>query len=291
MPELPEVEVVRLGIRDHVVGRTISKVAILDARSLRRHLAGPADFISRLEGRTVVGVARRGKYLWMQLDHGDAVLCHLGMSGQFLIADAGDPPPRHLRVSLSLDDRPPQAGGAPRELRFADQRIFGGMSFSEDGAKLPDEIAHIARDPLDPLFDPAAFTARLRKRETGVKRAILDQTLISGVGNIYADEALWRTPLHYARNTRHLRAREVEALLGHITEVMHEALAQGGTSFDALYVNVNGTSGYFDRSLQAYGQEGKPCQRCGTPLRRDAFMSRSSYWCPSCQPRPRNGKF
>ena len=241
MPELPEVEVVRLGIQDHVVGRTITGVTVFDMRSVRRHLAGPADFISRVEGRSVGGVARRGKYLWMKLDHDDAVLCHLGMSGQFLIANA--------------------------------------------------EIAHIARDPLDPLFDPLEFAKRLRKRETGVKRAILDQTLISGVGNIYADEALWRTPLHYARNTKHLKTREVEALLSNITQVMHEALKQGGTSFDALYVNVNGTSGYFDRSLQAYAQEGKPCQRCGTPMRRDAFMNRSSYWCPTCQARPRNGKF
>lgn len=283
MPELPEVEVVRLGIQDHVVGRTIKRAVVHDARSVRRHLPGAVDFTHRLEGRTVVGAARRGKYLWMQLDHGDAVLCHLGMSGQFLISEADAAAPRHLRIALTLDDG--------RELRFADQRIFGGMSFSEDGADLPPEISHIARDPLDPLFDPAEFAARLRKRETGVKRAILDQTLISGVGNIYADEALWRTPLHYARNTRHLRSREVEGLLAHIGEVMLEALAQGGTSFDALYVNVNGNSGYFERSLQAYGQEGKPCQRCGTPIRRDAFMNRSSYWCPKCQPRPRNGKF
>jgi formamidopyrimidine-DNA glycosylase len=283
VPELPEVEVVRLGIQDHVVGRTIKRAVVHDVRSVRRHLPGAADFVHRLEGRTVVGAARRGKYLWMQLDHGDAVLCHLGMSGQFLISEADAPAPRHLRIALTLDDG--------RELRFADQRIFGGMSFSEDGADLPPEIAHIARDPLDPLFDAAEFAARLRKRETGVKRAILDQTLISGVGNIYADESLWRTPLHYARNTRHLRSREVEGLLVHIGEVMLEALAQGGTSFDALYVNVNGNSGYFERSLQAYGQEGGPCQRCGTPIRRDAFMNRSSYWCPKCQPRPRNGKF
>jgi formamidopyrimidine-DNA glycosylase len=283
VPELPEVEVVRLGIQEHVVGRTITHAEVHDGRSVRRHLPGPADFTHRLEGRTVVGAVRRGKYLWMQLDHGDAVLCHLGMSGQFLISEADAPAPRHLRIALTLDDG--------RELRFADQRIFGGMSFSEDGAELPPQIAHIARDPLDPLFDAAEFAARLRKRETGVKRAILDQTLISGVGNIYADEALWRTPLHYARNTRHLRSREVEGLLVHIGEVMLEALAQGGTSFDTLYVNVNGTSGYFERSLQAYGQEGKPCQRCGTPIRRDAFMNRSSYWCPKCQPRPRHGKF
>lgn len=288
MPELPEVEVVRLGIADHAVGRTIVRVDVHDVRSLRRHLPGPADFAHRLQGRTVVGAARRGKYLWMQLgdpDGGasDAVLCHLGMSGQFLVSDAGAEAPRHLRITLALDDG--------RELRFADQRIFGGMVFSEDGAELPPEIAHIARDPLDPLFDPAEFASRLCRRQTGVKRAILDQTLISGVGNIYADESLWRTPLHYARNTRHLRTREIEGLLGHVGEVMREALAQGGTSFDALYVNVNGNSGYFDRSLQAYGQEGRPCARCGTPIRRDAFMNRSSFWCPSCQPRPRAGRF
>jgi formamidopyrimidine-DNA glycosylase len=288
VPELPEVEVVRLGLVDHVVGRTVVGVTVHDVRSLRRHLAGPADFVHRLEGRTVVGAARRGKYLWMQLasDHvgeGDAVLCHLGMSGQFLVSAPDAPAPRHLRIVLSLDDG--------NELRFVDQRIFGGMSFSEDGAELPPEIAHIARDPLDPMFDSAEFTSRIRRRQTGVKRAILDQTLISGVGNIYADESLWRTPLHYARNTRHLRSREIEGLLGHVRDVMVEALAQGGTSFDALYVNVNGNSGYFDRSLKAYGQEGEPCERCGTPIRRDAFMNRSSFWCPVCQPRPRNGRF
>jgi formamidopyrimidine-DNA glycosylase len=288
VPELPEVEVVRLGIVDHVVGRTITGVTVHDVRSLRRHLPGPADFVHRLEGRTVAGARRRGKYLWMQLadpDGGadDAVLCHLGMSGQFLVSEAEAAPPRHLRISLALDDG--------RELRFADQRIFGGMSFSEDGAELPAEIAHIARDPLDPEFDASELIARIRRRQTGVKRAILDQTLISGVGNIYADECLWRTPLHYARNTRHLRTREIQSLLGHVEDVMREALAQGGTSFDALYVNVNGNSGYFDRSLQAYGQEGKPCERCGTPIRRDPFMNRSSFWCPTCQPRPRNGKF
>ena len=288
MPELPEVEVVRLGLVDHVVGRTISSVAVQDVRSVRRHLPGPADFAAQLTGREVVGAARRGKYLWLQLaahpgEPGDAVLCHLGMSGQFLISAPDAPPTRHQRVTLDLSDG--------TQLRFADQRIFGGMSFSESGAELPAEIAHIARDPLDPRFDAAEFDRRIRQRQTGVKRALLDQTLISGVGNIYADESLWRSKLHYARNTRHLTRREVSMLLGHVVDVMGEALAQGGTSFDALYVNVNGNSGYFDRSLQAYGQEGEPCKRCGTPIRRDAFMNRSSYWCPTCQRRPRQGKF
>jgi formamidopyrimidine-DNA glycosylase len=290
VPELPEVEVVRRGLLDHLVGRTITGVTVHDARSLRRHLPGPADFVDRLTGRTVAGVARRGKYLWLQLapSGSESVLTHLGMSGQFRVSAPGDEPTRHQRVVLDLDDG--------QQVRFADQRIFGGMAFStgtvvQDGDPVPVEVAHIARDPLDPLFDAEEFAARLRRRQTGIKRALLDQTLISGIGNIYADEALWRTPLHYARNTRHLRRREIDALLGHVVEVMTEALAQGGTSFDALYVNVNGASGYFERSLDAYGQEGEPCARCGTPIRRDAFMNRSSFWCPTCQPKPRNGRF
>jgi formamidopyrimidine-DNA glycosylase len=277
-----------MGLAEHVVGRRIERVTVHHPRPVRRHEAGPDDFADRLTGVTIAGAERRGKYLWLPLDgaggtRGDAVLAHLGMSGQFLILDAGAEDPRHLRIAFDLDDG--------RRLLFADQRMFGGMSYSEGGAELPPEIAHIARDPLDALFDPSEFRDRLRRRETGVKRALLDQTLISGVGNIYADEALWRTPLHYARNTRHLRAREVDDLLHHVNAVMLEALGQGGTSFDTLYVDVNGQSGYFDRSLAAYGQEGEPCPRCGTPIRRDAFMNRSSFTCPRCQPRPRNGRW
>jgi formamidopyrimidine-DNA glycosylase len=176
---------------------------------------------------------------------------------------------------------------APRELRFVDQRMFGGLSIAVGGAELPHEIAHIARDPLDPEFDDAAFVARLRKRTSAVKRLLLDQTLISGVGNIYADEALWRSRLHGERPGDRLTRAQATELLGHVREVMTEALAQGGTSFDALYVNVNGQSGYFERSLNAYGRDEQPCRRCGTPMRRIAFMNRSSYFCPRCQPAPR----
>nr|WP_255668829.1 bifunctional DNA-formamidopyrimidine glycosylase/DNA-(apurinic or apyrimidinic site) lyase [Aeromicrobium duanguangcaii] len=266
---------------DHVVGRTITSVEVLDSRSVRRHGAGPTDFVARLVSRRVDAAHRRGKYLWLSLDDGSSVLMHLGMSGQALISDADAPATRHLRIVLDLDDG--------RQLRFADQRIFGGMSISETDP--PTEIAHIALDPLDPAFDDADFVARLRRRQTGVKRALLDQGLVSGVGNIYADEALWRTPLHYARNTKGLRIAEATALIGHVRDVMTEALAQGGTSFDALYVNVNGQSGYFDRSLHAYGQEGRPCERCGAMIVREPFMNRSSYRCPTCQPRPRNGRW
>jgi formamidopyrimidine-DNA glycosylase len=279
VPELPEVEVVRRGLEAHVVGRRIDRVDVLHPRPVRRHLAGALDFAALTTGRTVLGARRRGKYLWLPLDSGDAVLGHLGMSGQMLVQPAGAPDERHLRVRFTLHG----AG----ELRFVDQRMFGGLSVSPGGAELPAEIAHIARDPVDPLFDDDAFVAAVRRRASGVKRILLDQTVVSGVGNIYADEALWRARLHGERPGTRLRRTDVQRLLADVRGVMAAALDQGGTSFDALYVNVNGESGYFDRSLHAYGQEGRPCERCGTPIVRVAFMNRSSYFCPVCQPRPR----
>jgi formamidopyrimidine-DNA glycosylase len=280
MPELPEVETVRQGLARWAAGRKISVVEVRHPRAIRRHLPGSEHFAAVLAGRTIVDVRRRGKYLWIPLDSGDAILAHLGMSGQLLFQPAATPDETHLRVRLSFSDGDP-------ELRFVDQRTFGGLAVSEGGAELPDEIAHIARDPLDPRFDDAGFARALRRRHTEIKRALLDQTLISGVGNIYADEALWRAKLHGARPTDALTGPAVARLLGHVRDVLTESLTDGGTSFDALYVNVNGESGYFDRSLNAYGREGEPCFRCGTPIRREPFMNRSSYSCPHCQPRPR----
>lgn len=280
MPELPEVETVRQGLATWVAGRTIQTVEVRHPRAIRRHLPGDAHFIAMLRGRTILDVSRRGKYLWFPLDSGDAIIGHLGMSGQLLMQPADAEDEKHLRIRFTFTDLGPQ-------LRFVDQRTFGGLSVSESGAELPGEIAHIARDPIDPLFDDEAFVARLRGRHTEVKRAILDQTLISGVGNIYADEALWRAQLHGARPTDQLTKPAVRRLLGHVRDVLGEAIVAGGTSFDELYVNVNGESGYFDRSLNAYGREGLPCRRCGTPMRREQFMNRSSFSCPRCQPRPR----
>ncbi|GIG27596.1 bifunctional DNA-formamidopyrimidine glycosylase/DNA-(apurinic or apyrimidinic site) lyase [Cellulomonas marina] len=319
MPELPEVETVRAGLAEHVLGRTVTRVEVRREYSVRRHLAGPADLAGRLTGRRLTAAVRRGKFCWLLLDFGDgtggrmgdgaagdppdeALLAHLGMSGQLLVrtgadeAAAGAEHP-HLRVRLHLDDE-----GA---LDFVDQRTFGHLGVPDlvptpDGGPgglgapdplLPEPVAHIARDVLDPALDRDAFVARLRARRTGLKRALLDQTLVSGIGNIYADEALWRARLHYARATDTLRRADVLHALDAAHEVMGEALAQGGTSFDALYVNVNGRSGYFDRSLAVYGQEGRPCPRCGTPVRRDEFMNRSSFTCPRCQPRPRSGRW
>jgi formamidopyrimidine-DNA glycosylase len=292
VPELPEVETVRAGLARWVAGRTIAKAQVHHPRAVRRHVAGAADLETRLVDRTVLEVCRRGKYLWLPLSEpgrpaepsGEALLGHLGMSGQLLVLPPEEADGPHLRARLTFAD-----GG--RELRYVDQRTFGGLSLEPLVDGVPAVIAHIARDPVDPLFDDAQFAARLRRRRTGVKRALLDQGLISGVGNIYADEALWRARLHWARPTETLTRPAVTTLLAGVREVMGAALAAGGTSFDALYVNVNGESGYFDRSLAVYGREHEPCPRCGTPIRRDPFMNRSSFSCPRCQPRPRRARY
>lgn len=265
-----------------MLNRSISSVEVLHPRPVRRHLAGPDDFAQVLLDRRFVAARRRGKYLWLALDDpdsGDAMLVHLGMSGQMLVQSPQASGERHLRVRFGLEDG--------TELRFVDQRMFGGLALSLGGAVVPPEIAHIALDPLDPAFDDEAFVAKVRRSSSGIKRILLNQTVISGVGNIYADEGLWRARIHGERPGSGLMKPQVRTLLAEVRAVMTSALAQGGTSFDALYVNVNGESGYFDRSLDAYGQEGEPCGRCGTPIRRVAFMNRSSYFCPKCQRAPR----
>jgi formamidopyrimidine-DNA glycosylase len=279
VPELPEVETVRRGLEAHVVGRTIDQAEVRHPRAVRRHLAGPDDFAAVLRGRTVTGARRRGKYLWLPLGD-DALLAHLGMSGQLLVGDPERPVSSHVRARFTFTD------GGP-DLRFSDQRTFGHLVWSAGGAVLPGLIAHIAPDPLEAAFDPEVFLARLRRRRTGLKRALLDQSLVSGIGNIYADEALWRARLHWARATDTLSRPAALRTLDEVRGVLADALESGGTSFDSLYVNVNGESGYFGRSLSVYGRAGLPCPRCGTPIRRDPFMNRSAYSCPRCQPRPR----
>ena len=287
MPELPEVEVVRRGLERWVAGRTVAAVEVQHPRAVRRHLEGTEHFVAALTGRSLAAARRRGKYLWLPLTEADgaptgqALVAHLGMSGQLLVEKPSQPDETHLRARIRFTD-----GG--RELRFVDQRTFGGLAVEQaDGDGLPARLAHIAIDPLDETFDEAGFTAALRRRHTEVKRALLDQTLIGGVGNIYADEALWRAKLHGNRPTDKLTRAQVHDVLEGVRDVLGEALAQGGTSFDSLYVDVNGQSGYFSRFLAVYGQGDRPCPRCGTPIRREAFMNRSSYSCPSCQPRPR----
>ncbi|MCL2782003.1 MAG: bifunctional DNA-formamidopyrimidine glycosylase/DNA-(apurinic or apyrimidinic site) lyase [Actinomycetia bacterium] len=312
-------ETIRAGLARHVVGRTIAEVSVRHPRAVRRHLAGPEDLIGRLTGQRITGACRRGKYLWLPLADpgrsagpgrtddpnptddahpaddphraakadgvpgGEALLAHLGMSGQLRVAPDGAAEPAHLHVRVRFADGGPQ-------LRFVDPRTFGGLVVDElvPTADAPDElapalVAHIARDPFDPRFDAAAFSARLRRRRTALKRALLDQTLISGVGNIYADESLWRARLRGDRPADTLTAAAVGRLVAHIRAVLSEAIAAGGTSFDAAYVDVDGAAGYFERALAVYGRAGEPCPRCGAAVRREAFMNRSSYFCPRCQ--------
>jgi formamidopyrimidine-DNA glycosylase len=282
MPELPEVEVVRRGLQEHVAGRVITEVAVLHPRAARRHEAGSADLESRLRGVRVTGTGRRGKYLWLNLVDGEvALVVHLGMSGQMLLGPITNT--GHLRIAAVLDD-----GTA---LSFVDQRTFGGWQLADlvtvDGSPLPAPVAHIARDPLDPRFDRDAVISVLRRKHSEIKRQLLDQAVVSGIGNIYADEALWRAGVNGARIAGRLTRRQLGEVLDCAAEVMREALRQGGTSFDSLYVNVNGQSGYFDRSLNVYGRADRNCRRCGAVIRREKFMNRSSFYCPVCQPRPR----
>jgi formamidopyrimidine-DNA glycosylase len=314
VPELPEVEVVRRGLAAHVTGRTISAVRVHHPRAVRRHEAGPADLTARLLDARITGTGRRGKYLWLTLDDGDeplgrraeggdeplgrraeggdeplgrraegsvALVVHLGMSGQMLLGEV--PNTNHLRIATLLDD-----GTA---LSFVDQRTFGGWMLADlvtvDGTDVPMPVAHLARDPLDPKFNRDGVVTVLRRKHSEIKRQLLDQTVVSGIGNIYADEALWRAKVNGSRLASSVTRAKLGELLDAAADVMSDALGQGGTSFDSLYVNVNGQSGYFDRSLDAYGREGEPCPRCGAVMRREKFMNRSSFYCPKCQPRPR----
>lgn len=297
MPELPEVEVVRAGLEPAVSGALITGVEVLDPRSLKRHDVASGPFLAALENRTIRAAARRGKFLWFPLDNGTALVTHLGMSGQMLLRSPGTIDPL-TRIRLGIES--PDHGELL--INFVDQRIFGGMAVDTlvptpdefpggfTGAVagdplVPSQVAHIARDPLDPAFDDARFLTLLGRKATGTKRALLDQTLISGIGNIYADEALWAAKIHYEQSAASLSTRRAALLLAEVRAVLAKALAEGGTSFDAQYVNVNGASGYFAHSLNAYGRQGKPCPRCGTAIRREKFMNRSSHFCPKCQRR------
>lgn len=277
MPELPEVEVVRRGLEPLISARTITRVRVIDPRSVKRHLAGASDFEHQLVGRRFAEPRRRGKYLWFPFSDGDAVLAHLGMSGQFRVDHLDAGLVANTRILIDMDDG--------NQLRFIDQRLFGGLSLSAGGALLPPQIAHIAPDPFDPDFDLVATATTMQHRRSTVKRALLDQSLVSGIGNIYADEALWLSHTWFDQPTETLSTRRARSVLRASRQVMEAALAEGGTSFDALYVHVNGESGYFGRALNVYGRSGLPCPRCGTTIVREHFMNRSSYRCPRCQRR------
>lgn len=305
MPELPEVEVVRSGLAPAVTGATVLGVTVFDDRALTRHTGGGAQFEMALTGRVIRSAARRGKFLWLPLEGSagaepaEAVVGHLGMSGQLLLRPPGAPAERHERIRIDLSH--PHHGEVA--VVFADQRTFGSLAIDElvttpDGApggfgsgeaSVPRQVAHIARDPLDPAFSDAAFRRTLAGKASAIKRVLLDQTVVSGVGNIYADESLWAARIHPETPARDLSTRAANRLLSEVRHVLEKALAEGGTSFDAQYVNVNGQAGYFAHSLNAYGRTGEPCPRCGRPIVRVSFTNRSSHFCPHCQrmPRPR----
>jgi formamidopyrimidine-DNA glycosylase len=288
MPELPEVETVRAGLADYLTGAKVTSVEVLDVRSLKRHQPGVQDFVNVMTGATLKHFSRRGKFLWIPLDReGLAMVGHLGMSGQMLVRDAGSEPDKLTRVILHVVT--PE--GKKLELRFVDQRIFGSLAIDEleeveHGEHIPKTVTHIARDPLDPNFDDFAVIKKLRTRKAGIKKVLLDQGVLSGVGNIYADEALWRAKLHYDQPANTLTLPKTKELMAHVREILAAAVLVGGTSFDEQYKNVNGQSGYFEVSLNAYGMTGRPCPRCGSAIIRENWMNRGSHFCPKCQKRP-----
>lgn len=275
MPELPEVETVRRGLAEHIIGIKLKDIQVLHERAT---YVKSITALTSLKGARIKNVARRGKFLWLELDRPEVLVGHLGMSGQFLIQPKSAPDERHLRVRFNL---------GKHELRFIDQRTFGWLGVEETLNGLPTCVQHIAPDPFDPLFNIEETILRFNRKKTEIKRALLDQSVMSGVGNIYADEALWRSKIHPESRTESMKVSRIRELIESAKEVMQEALKVGGTSFDDLYINVNGESGYFERSLAVYGQEGEGCPRCGREIRRIKFANRSSHFCPKCQPAPR----
>ena len=277
MPELPEVETVRRGLAHFAQGFTITSAQDLHPRLLKAASVAPLDAVV---GGKIKEINRRGKFLWFTLDRDVALVAHLGMSGQFLFPRNDRPEPGHVRARFAL-----KRGLKKQELVFSDQRTFGWLSVEELVDGVPTSALHIAVDPFDEAFDRGAVIAKMRSRKAAIKSVILNQEIMSGVGNIYADESLWRAKVHPEIPANELSVRKIGALVDVATEVMAEAVAVGGTSFDAMYINVNGESGFFETSLAAYGQEGEPCPRCGRLIRRIAFGNRSSHFCPKCQVR------
>ena len=281
MPELPEVEVVRRGVAQWVVGRTIQHVEVKHPRAVRRQHGDAKEFIARLVGRRIVDSDRRGKFMWLVLDNNEALVIHLGMSGQVLVQPNGALDEKHLRVKVQFTD-------GDYAMHFVDQRTFGWMLVDElvsvaTDVQVPECAEHIAVDPLSPLWNLDEAVDVVRSKTTEIKRVLLDQAVVSGIGNIYADEALWLAKIHWATPANTLTKKQVANLLTQAQQVMVRALEVGGTSFDSMYVNVNGESGYFSRDLNAYGQKDQPCSRCGTLIVRESFMNRSSFRCPACQ--------
>ena len=275
MPELPEVETVRRGLHTIITGFRIADAQSLHPRAMKSESIAP---LASLNGAKITGTNRRGKFMWLTLNRPYVLTAHLGMSGQFLIHQPNRPKATHIRAQFQL-----KKALRNLELVFNDQRTFGWLSIEETTNNIPTSALHIAPDPFDPSFDIDATINNYLRRTIRIKTALLNQEIMSGVGNIYADETLWRAKIHPGTLTSNLTKKKITTIIETATTVMQEAINQGGTSFDDLYINVNGESGFFEQSLNAYGQEGEPCPRCGTSIKRISFGQRSSHFCPKCQ--------
>lgn len=279
MPELPEVETVRRGLQRYVIGKTIDVVEVLDARSLKHDSVKALK--KSLAAKVISSVNRRGKFLWITFRNTDVVLViHLGMSGQVLLEKSSFSLHPHVRIRITLRHY-------QREIHFRDQRLFGGMHLDILEGDVPSTLLHIAPDPFESTYDQEHVVQILKGRSAGIKSLMLNQNIVSGIGNIYADEALWSAKIHYLTPGNRLSNFKLSELLDAAKAVMSQAIESGGTSFDDLYVNVNGESGWFEVDLHAYGREDEPCARCGRLIVREAWANRSSFRCPRCQPKPR----
>jgi formamidopyrimidine-DNA glycosylase len=273
VPELPEVETTRRLIHDQIVDRTITDVSVTRDRMLRRQ-ERPADFRSRLSGRRIIGTSRLGKRLHILLA-GDLVwLVHLGMSGRLSTAESGTEAPPHTHVRVGLDDG--------SEIRFTDPRTFGyTMVVTQD------ELDELTTMGPDAWIDPPTIdelAVRLEGRTAPIKALLLDQTVVAGVGNIYADETLFAAGIDPHRAGGTLTADEIKALLAALRRVLGAGIEAGGTTLsDMAYLLPDGRSGEFIAELAVYGREEEPCPRCGDIIRRDVIRGRSTFWSPGCQ--------
>jgi len=278
--ELPEVEVMRRDLEKDVVGRRIKTAEVKSSRNamrvIRRH-GKRKDFTSRLVGRKLTKVERRGKYVLLHLDSGEALVTHFGMSGQFQRGNGRVVIEPHTHVVLTF-----QQGG---DLRFIDPRTFGEMfvTTADELGKVK-ELQHIAIDPLDQVFTWPTFQYLLAQRGAKMKQLLMDQKFISGLGNIYSDEVLFAAGLRYDRLSDTLSSQEVRRLYRAIQETVQDAIKMRGTTLDdEAYVDLFGKPGEYQGELKVYGREGEPCRRCRTPIQTVKVSQRTSYFCPQCQ--------
>jgi formamidopyrimidine-DNA glycosylase len=276
VPELPEVETIRRDLRAAVCGQRITAVTVSGLRSVRRH-PDRRVFASGLEGQTLLEVSRKGKYLVCRLDGGQALVIHLGMSGQLLLSEGATSPPPHAHVRLGL------SGGG--ELRFVDPRTFGQLFLSVpcSSGTVP-ELTHLGPDALEDRLDEERLALALSTRQTRLKALLVDQRFLAGIGNIYSDEILFAAGLRWDRRAGSLSRQEARVLHRAMQATLAAAIqARGSSLADAQYRDLYGVPGRYQLQHQVYGREGLPCPRCRAPVVRERWAGRSSFWCRACQ--------